>query len=78
MSGYAGKILRINLTERKISIIDTGNYEPWVGGHGIGSALFWDLVEDKAISGFDPRNVITIMTSPLSYRYLVSSMFTTD
>jgi aldehyde:ferredoxin oxidoreductase len=66
MNGYTGKILRINLTERKLSIIDTRKYEPWVGGHGIGSALFWDLVEDKAISGFDPRNVVTIMTSPLT------------
>jgi aldehyde:ferredoxin oxidoreductase len=24
---------------------------------------FWDLVKDKMIRGFDPRNVITIMTS---------------
>lgn len=66
MNGYTGKILYINLTERRISVIDTKDYEPWVGGHGIGSALFWDLVEDKAISGFDPRNVVTIMTSPLT------------
>ncbi|MBW1805900.1 MAG: aldehyde:ferredoxin oxidoreductase, partial [Deltaproteobacteria bacterium] len=66
MNGYTGKILRVNLTQRKISSIDTKRYEKWGGGHGIGSALFWDLVEDKAISGFDPRNVVTIMTSPLT------------
>src|SRR5512136_2104760 len=66
MNGYADKILRIDLTERRISTIDTKDYEQWVGGHGMGSALFWDLVKDKTIKGFDPRNVITIMTSPLS------------
>ena len=66
MNGYAGKILRINLTDRKTSTIDTKEYEEWVGGHGMGSAIFWDLVKDKTIGGFHPDNVITIMTSPLS------------
>lgn len=66
MKGYMGKILRVNLTSGQISTIDTQRYAEWGGGHGIGSALFWDLCPDKRISGFDPRNVITIMTSPLS------------
>jgi aldehyde:ferredoxin oxidoreductase len=66
MNGYAGKILRIDLTDRRISTIDTKDYEQWVGGHGMGSAIFWDLVKDKTINGFHPDNVVTIMTSPLS------------
>ncbi|MBI5443101.1 MAG: aldehyde:ferredoxin oxidoreductase [Deltaproteobacteria bacterium] len=66
MNGYAGKILRIDLTRRKISTIETRKYEQWGGGHGMGSALFWDLAKEKAVSGFDPRNVVTIMTSPLT------------
>ena len=66
MIGYAGKILRIDLTERKTSSVDTMDYQQWVGGHGMGSAIFWDLVKDKTIGGFDPRNIVTIMTSPLS------------
>ena len=66
MFGYMGKILRIDLTNRKTSIIDTISYKDWIGGHGIGSALFWDLVKEKKISGFDPKNIVTIMTSPLS------------
>ena len=56
----------MELSKRKISIIDTKDYEEWGGGHGMGSAIFFDLVEDKAISAFDPRNVVTIMTSPLT------------
>ncbi|HSR35059.1 MAG TPA: aldehyde ferredoxin oxidoreductase N-terminal domain-containing protein [Anaerolineae bacterium] len=65
MNGYAGKILRLDLTERKVSTIATGDYQEWGGGHGMGSAIFFDLVKDKTIAGFDPANVVTIMTSPL-------------
>lgn len=64
--GYVGKILRLNLTDRKSSTMETEAYQEWVGGHGLGSALFFDLVKDKTISGFDPANIVTLMTSPLS------------
>jgi aldehyde:ferredoxin oxidoreductase len=64
--GYAGKILKIDLTTRTVEHIETAKYQQWVGGHGIGSAIFWDLCEDKTIAGTDPKNVVTIMTSPLS------------
>jgi aldehyde:ferredoxin oxidoreductase len=66
MNGYAGKILRLDLTERKVGIIATSKYQHWMGGHGMGSAIFFDLVKDKTIDGFHPANVITLMTSPLS------------
>jgi aldehyde:ferredoxin oxidoreductase len=65
MNGYAGNILRLDLTGRKVSAIPTSDYEQWGGGHGMGSAIFFDLVKDKTIDGFDPANVVTIMTSPL-------------
>ena len=62
MYGYAGKILRINLTHSKISTINTEDYKEWVGGHGMGAAIWFDIVKDKAItSGFDPRNILAIM-----------------
>ena len=66
MFGYAGKIVRLNLTSRSISTIPTGKYVQWGGGHGMGSAIFFDLVKDKTIGAFDPANVVTVMTSPLS------------
>ncbi len=65
MNGYIGEIVRIDLTSGQIMTIPTSRYEAWVGGHGIGSAIFFDLVKDKTIDGFDPANVVTIMTSPL-------------
>jgi len=66
MNGYAGKILRLNLTERKVDTIPTSKYQHWMGGHGMGSAIFFDLVKDKTKDGFHPANVVTMMTSPLS------------
>lgn len=66
MYGHTGKIARINLTTKQIGTIDTGAYEGWGGGHGIGSAIFFDLCKDKTIDGFDPANVVTIMSSPLA------------
>lgn len=66
MNGYAGKILHLDLTRKQIMVIPTSKYKEWVGGHGMGSAIFFDLVKDKSIEGFDPANVVTMMTSPLS------------
>lgn len=67
LKGYQGKILRVDLTTRKISTIDTYKYAvEYVGGHGMASAIFWDLCEDKTIDGFDPRNIVTFMNSPIS------------
>ena len=78
MNGYAGKILRINLTSQEVSKLDTSEYEQWGGGHGIGSALFFDLVPDKTIDGFDPANVVTIMTSPLTGTLAVGASARTE
>jgi len=64
--GYTGKILRLDLTNKSWSTLDTKDYEEFGGGHGMGSAIFFDLVKDKTIDAFDPANVITIMSSPLS------------
>ena len=65
--GYTGKILRVNLTDKSISTIPTEQYEEYGGGHGIGSAIFFDLVGDQLpFEAFDPRNLIIMMTSPLS------------
>ena len=42
--GYAGKILRVNLTNRSITTMDTGPYKDYVGGMGIGYKIIWDEV----------------------------------
>jgi aldehyde:ferredoxin oxidoreductase len=40
--GYTGKILHIKLSELDYEVIPTEKYKQWGGGHGMGSALFWD------------------------------------
>jgi aldehyde:ferredoxin oxidoreductase len=68
--GFAGKIVRINLTSKTISIIDTARYEEFGGGFGIGEAIFWDLAiapdQWDLRDAYDPRNVIPIMTGTLA------------
>jgi len=64
--GYMGKILKVDLTSKKISTIDTEKYKKWGGGHGMGTAIFWDECADPTVDALDPKNVLTIMTSPLS------------
>jgi len=68
--GYAGKIVRVNLTTRAISKIDTAQYEEFGGGFGIGEAIFWDLAIAPGNwdlqDAYDPRNVIPIMSGTLA------------
>ena len=65
--GYTGKIARVNLTDKSVSTISTEKYIEFGGGHGIGSAVFFDLVGDQLpFPAFDPRNLIIIMASPFS------------
>ena len=64
--GFTGKILRLNLTDHTTSVLNTSDCEAYGGGLAMGSAVFWDLVEDKTNGAFDPKNVIAVMGSPLS------------
>jgi aldehyde:ferredoxin oxidoreductase len=72
--GYTGKILRVDLTKKSIDTIDTEKYEEFGGAHGIGAAIFFELVGDQLpFDAFDPRNVVTIMTAPFSGTHVPSS-----
>ncbi len=68
-NGYTGKILRVNLTTKEISTLDTAKYEEFGGGYGIGAAIFWELSvapgESDLRDPYDPRNVVPIMVGPL-------------
>jgi aldehyde:ferredoxin oxidoreductase len=66
MGGYTGSILSIDLSNHSITALPTSKYAGWVGGHGMGSSLFFDRVKDKTIDGFHPDNLLTLMASPLS------------
>lgn len=64
--GWAGKILRINLTNGKIEKVDTERYVPkFIGGLGIGLKIMWDEVSGD-VNPFEPENKIIFMGGPLS------------
>ena len=60
-----GKILRVDLTTRKISETSTFDYVPkFLGGRGLGAKICWDEVLPE-VGAFDPENRIVFATGPL-------------
>ena len=63
--GYAGKILRLNLSTGSISTVPTEVYaNRFLGGRGIALKIYWDEVSPQ-IDALDPENQIAIMTGPV-------------
>ena len=43
--GYAGRLLRVDLTGGKIDYEETSRYLPdWIGGRGIAARIAWDEI----------------------------------
>jgi aldehyde:ferredoxin oxidoreductase len=64
--GYAGDILRVNLTSRRISSVPTIEYAArFLGGRGIAAKVYWDEVAPE-VKAFDPDNRLMFMTGPLA------------
>jgi len=63
--GYAGKILRANLTTGEIKTVPTEDYlRRFLGGRGIAARIHWDEVPPD-IHPFDPENRLVFMTGPV-------------
>jgi aldehyde:ferredoxin oxidoreductase len=64
--GWAGKILKVDLTERKTVILKTSDYiDRFLGGIGIGEKIYWDESSPDS-EAFHPDNPLIIMTGPLT------------
>jgi aldehyde:ferredoxin oxidoreductase len=64
--GYAGEILKINLTDGKTARLQTGDYAGrFLGGRGIGAKIFWDEAP-AGIRAFDPQNPLIFVTGPVA------------
>ena len=63
--GYKGKILRIDLTNGKISTIEFGDEfaRKYLGGNGFAVRYLLDMVDPK-VDAYDPSNVVAMMTGP--------------
>ncbi len=64
--GWVGKILRVDLTTRKISESSTFDYVPqFLGGRGLGAKICWDEVS-PGVNAFDSENRLIFATGPLT------------
>ncbi len=64
--GYAGKILRVNLTDEFISeeVLDEAELRKWVGGVGFGAKYLYDEVPPE-VQWNDPENRLIVASGPL-------------
>jgi aldehyde:ferredoxin oxidoreductase len=64
--GYSGKILKINVSNGQSDEIATSDYsEKFLGGKGIATKLFWDMVP-PGTGAFDPENCLICATGPVT------------
>lgn len=64
--GWAGKVLRVDLSTGRISFEDTiEKYKEFLGGTGIGYKVIWDEVP-SGTKPFDPENRIVFGVGPLA------------
>ncbi len=64
--GYAGRILRVDLSSGRIYAVPTKDYaERFLGGRGIAAKIHWDEVSPAA-SAFDEGNRLTFALGPLA------------
>jgi len=65
MHGWVGKILRVDLSNAKVTQFSTQPYaEKYLGGRGIAARLYWETVTPES-GAFDPENRLIFMTGPL-------------
>jgi len=64
--GYAGDILRVNLSDGNVDRLPTQVYaDLFLGGRGIAAKIYWDEVS-PSIHAFDPENRLIFMTGPVA------------
>lgn len=64
--GYAGKILRVDLSSGEISHVPTMDYASrFLGGRGLAAKVYWDEVA-PSVGAFDPENRIIFSVGPLA------------
>ena len=69
LSGYAGKILYVDLTSGawEDRPLDLGFAREWIGGLGFGAKIYFDLVKDRPdVEPLSADNPFVLMTGPLT------------
>ncbi|TET76772.1 MAG: aldehyde ferredoxin oxidoreductase, partial [Dehalococcoidia bacterium] len=64
--GYAGEILRVDLSSGGVTRMPTVDYaDRFLGGRGIAAKIYWDEVPPE-VKAFDPENLLIFATGPLA------------
>jgi aldehyde:ferredoxin oxidoreductase len=64
--GYAGEILKIDLSDGNITKLSTADYaDRFLGGRGIAARLYWEMVPPEA-KAFDAENCLIYITGPVT------------
>jgi aldehyde:ferredoxin oxidoreductase len=68
--GWAGTVLFVDLSNKKITSVPTTDYRPeeFIGGLGLNTKIFWDLGCPE-VAAFHPDNPIIISSGPLTGLY---------
>jgi aldehyde:ferredoxin oxidoreductase len=62
--GYAGQILKVNLSSREVKVTPTSHYTDFLGGRGLAARIYWDDVPPDT-GAFDPANALIFASGPL-------------
>jgi aldehyde:ferredoxin oxidoreductase len=64
--GYAGEILKVNLSDGKIEKQPSRDYtDRYMGGHGVAARLYWEMVPPEAKAA-DPENCFIAASGPVA------------
>lgn len=64
--GWVGKILRVDLTNGKLTEVPTSTYaSKFIGGRSMGAKIYWDEVPPE-VGAFDPENKLIMMQGPVN------------
>jgi len=64
--GYAGEILKVDLSDRKTTKLPTADYaERFMGGRGLATKLYWDMVPPETRAS-DPDNCLICVSGPVA------------
>ncbi|MFC2068042.1 aldehyde ferredoxin oxidoreductase N-terminal domain-containing protein [Chloroflexota bacterium] len=73
--GYAGRILKVDLSQVTMVNVPTRDYtNRFIGGRGVAAKIYWDEVPPR-IKALDPENQLIFMTGPMAgYSGVAGSM----
>jgi len=64
--GYAGEILKIDLSNGGVTRLPTADYaDRFLGGRGIAARLYWEMVPAD-VKAYDPENCLIYITGPVT------------